>query len=280
MRINKVLNNNAVIVLDENKREQVVCGRGIAFKKKAGDWLPESESNQIFVLKDKQARKRFQQLVLEIYPEELEVTNEIIKYAKARVGKQLSENLLISLSDHIHNSIKRTNEGTILRNAMLFDIKRFYTKEFEIGVAALKIIESRLKVKLPEDEAGFLAIHFVNAELGEDLHNMVEITKIMQELSNIVKYSFNLEFDEENVYYYRFITHLKFFAQRVINGKMYEDGEEDLLEVIEHKFQAAYTCVLRIEEFIKQKYNYPLTNEEKAYLTIHIHRVVYKTKKV
>ena len=269
-----------MIIVDENNREKIVCGRGIAFKKRAGDRLPESDEHQIFVLKDKVANQRFQQLVLEVYPEELEVTTAIINYAKSRLGKQLSEGIHISLSDHIHNSIKRFKEGIILRNAMLFDIKRFYTKEFEIGVAALAIIEEKLAVSLPEDEAGFLAIHFVNAELGEDLHNMVEITRIMQELSNIVKYSFNLEFDEENVYYYRFITHLKFFAQRVINGKMYEDGEEDLLEVIQTKFQAAYKCVLRVEDFIQQKYKYELTNEEKAYLTIHIHRLVYKTKKV
>ena len=39
MRIDRILNNNVVIIKDENGEEQVVCGKGIAYKKKAGDLL-------------------------------------------------------------------------------------------------------------------------------------------------------------------------------------------------------------------------------------------------
>ncbi len=35
MIIDRVLNNNVVIIKDENGIEQVVCGKGIAFKKKS-----------------------------------------------------------------------------------------------------------------------------------------------------------------------------------------------------------------------------------------------------
>ncbi|WP_376715789.1 CAT RNA binding domain-containing protein [Vagococcus lutrae] len=35
--INKILNNNVVISVDEQKREIIVMGRGIAFGKKSGD---------------------------------------------------------------------------------------------------------------------------------------------------------------------------------------------------------------------------------------------------
>ncbi|MDU3076612.1 MAG: CAT RNA binding domain-containing protein, partial [Mixta calida] len=34
MKIAKVLNNNVVIVLDEQQREQVVMGRGLGFQKR------------------------------------------------------------------------------------------------------------------------------------------------------------------------------------------------------------------------------------------------------
>ena len=44
MRIERILTNNALVVLDENtcmekKREKIVCGKGIGFKKRAGDDL-------------------------------------------------------------------------------------------------------------------------------------------------------------------------------------------------------------------------------------------------
>jgi len=37
LKMEEILNNNAVITLDENGRETVITGRGIAFKKKVGE---------------------------------------------------------------------------------------------------------------------------------------------------------------------------------------------------------------------------------------------------
>lgn len=278
MIIHKVLNNNAVIIIDQKGDEQVVCGRGIAFKKRAGDLLPETDTNQVFVLKNKAMNTRFQQVVSETPLEHIQLADEIIEHAKLQLGKRLNESIIVSLSDHIHTSIIRFYENIPLKYAMLWDIKRFYREEFEIGRKALDMIEERLEIRLPEDEAAFIAIHLVNAEMDEDIHNMLEITKLMQEVSNIVKYVFNLEFDEEDIYYYRFITHLKFFAQRIILGTVYEEDDDELLELISLKYKSAFNCVLRISDYFGKKYAYTLTGEEKAYLTIHIHRVVYKNK--
>lgn len=125
------------------------------------------------------------------------------------------------------------------------------------------------------DEAGFIALHIVNGQLDEDVHDMYEITKIMQEIENIVRYHFKIEFNEESAYYYRFITHLKFFAQRLVEHKKQNKQEDDLLEVVQVKYANAYQCVEKIAMYIKNQYNYELYDEEKLYLTIHIHRVVY-----
>ena len=109
---------------------------------------------------------------------------------------------------------------------------------------------------------------------------MYEITRVMQEVVNIVKYFFQVEFDEDDVYYYRFITHLRFFAKRLVEKKIYRDEEnDDLLDVIKEKYQNTYRCVEKITQFIHKKYHYDLSKEERLYLTIHIERVIMKTKK-
>lgn len=59
MRIDRILNNNVVIIKDENGEEQVVCGKGIAYKKKAGDLLSEKLINKVFVLKDTAQKQHF-----------------------------------------------------------------------------------------------------------------------------------------------------------------------------------------------------------------------------
>ena len=134
---------------------------------------------------------------------------------------------------------------------------------------------------LPEDEAGFIALHLANAQMDREImHNMYEITRVMQEVSNIVKYSFRTEFNEEDVYYYRFVTHLKFFAKRLVEHHPYPETEDDdLRTVIKGKYSEAYRCVEKIAQFTKKKYQYGLSKEEELYLTIHIERVVSKARR-
>lgn len=227
MIIDRVLNNNVVIIKDENGIEQVVCGKGIAFKKKSGDFVDEKEVNKVFILKDKVKNKRFQEIVSDIPLPYLEVADEIIDMIKLESGKKISDTIYISLSDHIHMAVNRFLDGITIKNYMIWDIKRFYPEEFQLALKALNIINEKLHVSLPEDEAGFITLHIVNAGMeNDDMHQTIEITKIMQEISNIVKYHFSVEFDTDSVYYYRFITHLKFFAQRLLSDKIIKDTDE------------------------------------------------------
>lgn len=279
MKIHRILNNNVVIVLTDKEQEKVVCGRGIAFKKKIGDDVLTNQINKVFLLENNQMNQKFQDILAEIPLEVIEVTDDIISYAKANLGDKLNDSIFISLVDHIHTAVVRFKEGITLTNMLLMDIKRFYADEFEIAVKALEMINQKLGVKLPIDEAGSITLHFVNAKMNSEVHNVYQITKIMKEISQIVKYFFEVDFNEENVYYYRFITHLKFFAQRIVNHEQYDDDDRGLLELVSQKYQNSYNCVLDIEKFIEQRYSYAFSNEEKAYLTIHIERVIYKTQK-
>ncbi len=281
MIIDKVLNNNVVVTKDASGAETIVMGRGIAFKKKVGDFIDSEMIDKEFRLTTNEAKSKFEELIVDIPLEIIELSEEIVAYAKTYLGKRLNEMLYISLVDHIHTSLMRFLDGITVKNALLWDIRRFYPDEYHIGLKALDMIEECKKLRLPEDEAGFIALHLVNAEMDEEsMQNMYHITKVMQEISNIVKYVFNVDFDEDSVYYYRFITHLKFFAQRLISGKVYDDpADDELYDVVKTKYKNAYECVCKIAEFIRKKYVYELTKEEKLYLTIHIERVIYKTQK-
>lgn len=281
MVIEKILNNNVVVIKDKCDVEKIVMGRGIAFQKKTGDSFDESKIDKVFALTSEEAANKFQELIVDIPIEHIELAEEVISYAKLHLGKKLNDMLYISLVDHIYTSIVRFQDGIVVKNALLWDIRRFYPDEYRIGTKALDMIENTFKIRLPEDEAGFIALHLVNAEMDEEnIQNMYDITKVMQDVTNIVKYFFHIEFDENSVYYYRFITHLKFFAQRLVSNQTYQDGnDDDLLEVIKIKYKNAYECVCKVTDYIFKKYNYVLSNEEKLYLTIHIERVIYKTEK-
>ena len=280
MRIFKILNNNVAVVMDENGQEKIVMGRGICYKKKPGDAILEEEIDKTFFLSAADISNKFQELIQDIPIEHMAVGEEIIAEAERRLDKKLNDTVYISLIDHVHTSIVRFLEGVTVKNVLLWDIRRFYKEEFKIGLWALELIQEKCKVMLPEDEAGFIALHLANAQMDqESMHNMYEITRIIQEVVNLVKYYFKIDFHEDDVYYFRFITHLKFFAQRLGEQKVYtEDDIEDLWAVIRGKYPKSFDCVERITKFIESKYKYHLSKEEQLYLTIHIERVVSKNR--
>lgn len=279
MQIHKILNNNVAVILDKKGQEKIVMGKGICFKKKAGDDISENIVDKIFFLSTSEARNKFQALIQDIPIEHIAIGEEIILEAKMRLGKKLNDMVYISLIDHIHASILRFLDGVTVKNVLLWDIRRFYKDEFQVGLWALDYIEQKCKIRLPEDEAGFIALHLANAQMNQEtIHNMSEIIQIMQEILNIVKYFFKVDFNEDDVYYYRFITHLKFFAKRLVEHNIYEqENNDDLWDIIRNKYSNAYRCVEKITQFIDKKYEYHLSKEEQLYLTIHIERIINKT---
>jgi len=194
--------------------------------------------------------------------------------AKSRMGRSLNESLYISLTDHIHFAVDRIKKGYEIKNVLLWEIKRFYKEEFSIGMEAIKLVKSKLNFELPEDEAGFIAMHLVNADLNQDMPNIANITKVMQNILNIVKYHFKMEFDEESLNYFRFVTHLKFFAQRLFSQMHMEDDDPFLFDIVKTKHKEAFECTEKINKYVMNQFHYSLSDNEKLYLAIHIQRVV------
>lgn len=273
--IEKILNNNAVVSLSDERSEIIVMGKGIAFGKKRGDLIDDDRIEKVFTLKNGDLTNKLKQLIEEIPIEYMAVSEDIIKFTKLQLGKSLNDTIYISLTDHIHYAVERFKKGLIIKNGLLWEIKNLYKEEFQIGLEALKMIEQAFGVGLPEDEAAFIALHIVNAELNEDIGNIMAMTEIVKEILKIVKYHFLIEFEEESLNYYRFITHLKFFAQRLVNKEFYEDDrQDDLFQIVKTRYTDSYDCALKIKEFINKKYRYIITQDEMMYLTIHIERVV------
>ncbi|WNS46517.1 BglG family transcription antiterminator LicT [Paenibacillus sp. MMS20-IR301] len=275
MKIEKVLNNNVVTVIDASGKELVVMGRGIAFKKQTGDPIDEDKIEKVFSLDNREVSQKLMSLLSEIPLEYVECTDEVIRYAETVLGEKLHDSIYISLTDHIHFAIDRHRQGLQIKNALLWEIKRMYRKEFSIGLKALQIIEERLGVLLPEDECAFIAMHLVNAQMNGEMRETVSITNIVKDILNIVRRSFLIELDEESLGYYRFLTHLKFFAQRVVQGKAAEDRDKDhaLHDLVMQQYPAAHACAMKISDYTRKIYKRVLSKEEILYLTIHIERI-------
>ena len=272
MKIAKVLNNNVVVALDEHQCEQVVMGRGLGFQKRVGDSIDDSKIEKVFARQNDVLMARLTELLSQIPPEVLTACDRITELARQRLGK-LQENCCLALIDHCHFALVRHKDHILLPNALLWEIKQLYPKEFSIGLEALDILHQRLGVMLPEDEAGFIALHLVNAQLSGEMPEVMHITRVMQGILHIVKYQLHLEYDRQSLSYQRFTTHLKFFAQRMLGRCVVADDEEKLYLSIKENYPQAWRCAEKIEQHLARQYQSALTNEEKMFLAIHIERV-------
>lgn len=275
----KRLNNNAVVVADENGNEQILTGKGLGFNAKIGAVVDKSKIEKIFTLKNNTDNQRLQELLKTVPVEYLELAEEIINYARIHIDNEINASAIIALCDHIYMAAERKKQGIDVKNLMLWDIKKFYRDEYGVGVYAVELVKRRFQVELTEDEAGFIALHIVNAQLDLHAKSVNEITQLMQEIETIVRLTFSLSLDVNSVYYYRFITHLKFFTERLLSGKTYENQDvAGMLELVQSKYPQANKCVEKIAQFLRKKYGYTLSDEEVLYLSIHISRIAQISK--
>lgn len=280
MRVSKILNNNLVLSKNEKNEEIIVKGLGIGFRAKRGDKIDESLIEKIFYPENHQNSIQIQQYLLSIPEEYLDFVQKFVDKVREREPDlHLNNSIYLSLSDHIMGTVERFGNSICLKNVLLLDIQQLYKKEYEYGLNMVEEVNRTFHVQLPADEAGFIALHFVNAEEGQQNNDSYQIAMIVNQVQEIVKTFFSdITFNESSLYYQRFLTHLKYFAQRYLHKELQYDEDENLFQIIQEQCREAYGCVKLIYLMMEEKYHYALSKEEMVYLSIHIQTNVDKSR--
>lgn len=273
MQIQKVLNNNVVIALDETGEETVLMGRGLGFGRHTGDSAPAHLIEKRFTLHAGQLSDRFQQLLTSIPLPHFLLSERIIDHAKRTLSAALSDSIYVTLPDHISAAIERHKQNIELSNPLLWDIRQFYPEEYRAGCAAVDLIREETGIDFAEDEAGFIAMHFVNAEGGGELPEVYDMTCLMQRVFGLIREQFGVEPEHDSLDFCRFVAHLKFLARRIAADQRYGDRDADLLPPVQHKYPAAFACAQMICGAILQEYDFDAGKSELLYLTLHIARI-------
>lgn len=276
MQIIKVFNNNVVSSTDEKNREIMVLGKGIGFQKKPGEAIDESKVEKIFRLPsdiDPDRKSHFQSLVEEIPYEYIKYTNEIVKRATEVLGKKLNRNIYITLTDHIYYAVDRCRQNINIENAMLFEIKSFYKSEFLLGLRAVEHINELEHVNLPEDEAGFIALHIVNAESDATMNQVMSMPGMLKDILSIVRMSIGGEINEQSIEYERFVVHLKYMLRRTMEDVAYSGTQEEMFAKFCDKEQHAYSIAKKIRKYVYEKVKKDIPEEEMVYLMVHLSRI-------
>ncbi|KAA8786904.1 beta-glucoside operon transcriptional antiterminator [Paenibacillus sp. 4624] len=275
MRVVKVLNTSIVLAKRNDNKEVIAMGKGIGFRSRPGDIINENEIEKVYVVENEGMSSDMTALMRETPEEYLILADEIISYAKQVLSRDLSENLYFSLTDHLHMAAKRFKSNITIQNRMLWEVQKFYPQEFLIGKQALKFIKDKLGLDLPEEEAANIAFHLVNAQQTEqNMSQVMMMTTTVKDILNIIRIHYGIELDTSSINYSRFLTHLQFFVQRLLENTMLQSKDDELLERISSKYPEESNCVSKINNYIGAKFERFMSDEERLYLIIHISRVM------
>lgn len=277
MRIKKIINNNILAAVDESGNELIVTGRGIGFGHHRGETIDPACIERVYRMEEKGEQRKLRELVEKIPIEHLQLTEEMIGHFKEVLPQPLNESLLITLSDHISFAIQRKQNGIEFTNPLKEAIMSYYPTEHHLGQYCRRMIRERLGVDLHEDEAAFIALHIVNAELNTSMSVMFDITKLIEDTISVVEYFYQKRFDRESLQFARFVVHLRYFAQRLFQGQLEEDTQEvkdiEFRQLIIHSCRNHYKCAQRIADYVRNAYQKELSEEELIYLAIHLKRI-------
>lgn len=274
--IKKVYNNNVILAFENSsKKEVILTGCGIGFGKKPNDTIDDSKIEKKFVIQDNNFESKVNKLASEIPEEVFAVSSAIIEYAEKNLNTTLDEYIYISLTDHIYFALKRYKENLPIKNELLYELRRIHKKEYEIGKWAIEYINKTFNVNFLIDEAGFIAMHIINANYRESTNKSCLIMNIINQILDIIKNYYSIEFIEDEINFDRLLTHLKFFAKRLIDKtESIDTNNNGLLEIVKVQYKESYDCVKQIKSFIEENYIYKVNDDEVLYLILHINRVI------
>ncbi|WP_285131362.1 PRD domain-containing protein [Leclercia adecarboxylata] len=266
--------NNSMLLLDNDQREMILFGKGIGFGAKPGTHIDLAQVEKVFLPLSDLKSRHFLSLTDTIPAAFFDISHEILILARRLCGDKLNSVLLFTLAEHLHFAVERSRSGQTILNKLSWEVKRYYPQEYSVGLQARAQVNEKFDIELPEEEAVNIAFHLINASSQDDDSTAHQQVELVNRIADIVRYKLGKSIDTQSVNYMRFITHLRYFAERVLAGKIALSETEDFYQELMRHRPDAMTVAWVIRDYVQDKYQLTLPKDELTWLSIHISRLM------
>ncbi|HEJ7041389.1 TPA: PRD domain-containing protein [Serratia liquefaciens] len=271
--VKKSINNNMLLVV-KDQQEMILFGKGIGFATKPETKVNLSHIEQIFIPLGSIKSRHFLSLTDTIPAIFFEITHDIITMAQAHYTKPLNSVIFFMLAEHLYYALEREKEGKHLGNKLSWEVKRYYQKEYAIGMQAKKLVETYFNIYLTDDEAVHIAFHLINASGDESNQNAHQQVQLVNRIAELVRYKIKKNIDVNTINYNRFITHLRYFSERVICRNISDNNNDDFYHEMLRFHPEAMSISWVVHDYIKNKYDLTLPKDELTWISLHISRLI------
>jgi len=269
-RVIKALNHNGVLAIDmDTNKKHILLGKGIGFGKKVNERMEAPEDTHIYLLQQETERGSTKEIINNIEPKFLEIASTIIMEAKKKF-KEVDENILCPLADHIAFAVKRIKNNEHISNPLTPDIRALFSEEYEVACKGKDIIKEVLDVEINEDEIGYIALHIHSSLGNEKISQAMEMAMLVRDCITSIEKNIGKTIDIESLSYNRLMSHIKYMTARTLKG---ETLKLDMNDYIKERFEKSFEIAEDICKKLGSELNKEIKEVEIGYLAIHIERV-------
>ena len=204
-------------------------------------------------------------------PQVVELAHEIIMQIQSRVNKPLSEHIHVALTDHIAFLVRRCKMGLPIENPFDLQTATLYPKEYAIASEIVDVLSSRLKLKIPSGEAGFISLHIISALHNETMTQLQEENYLIAKLVSVLEKQLNREIDKNSLSYVRLLTHIRFCIERIRRNETLQAPSE-MIAHIRETYPRCYELAQMMLQGVQDELNCPINDAEVFYMSLHLYR--------
>lgn len=266
----KTFNNN-VVLAKQHGIEKILIKKGIGFSAKAGDRIAaNTEFERIFVIENPETSQKFNQLISGIDQQLVGICEEVLHLICSATGEKPSEDMHIRLTDHIAFTVLRLQKNDVINNPFLVEIETLYRKEMEIAREAVALMEKELGLCIPEEEAGFIALHIHSLRSKDKLSNTIKYAYICNSAMEIIEDELGIEIDRRSIDYARFTAHVRYAVERILKNITIKN---DLLPAIKKTYKDSFRLAMAVATMMEKELYTAVPEGEVGYLAMHIERL-------
>ncbi len=118
----------------------------------------------------------------ELIPDRLwQLINRLYDEAQKRLDRTFSQKSRFAFALHLQGTLERLREGHVIIHPDLNNVRKKFSKEFQVAIDLSGMIEEEFDIEIPFDEIGFISM-FLTIDLGESLpikENNVKVIILM-----------------------------------------------------------------------------------------------------
>lgn len=268
-----MLNNNVVLARDEIGREAILTGRGLGFQRKRGQDVDASLISRRYIPADN--AQSVAEVIAGIPLERLALIERVFRKAARGLNTDVPSSTLIAVVDHINQAMVRVCQGLTMDYPLRAEVAHLHPEELRLAEAMVEEINAAQEVQLPGGEAVALALHLFTAAIGAPSAQAAsEQSRLIGQVMGLLEKSFGEAFDADSVNAARFAVHLRYFLVRARTAVQIEDGTSSLVaEALRVSDPDAYRVARRIRDLLEIRLNTAVTDDETAYLALHVARL-------